>query len=125
MMGSYEKRAIRHTGMTMMSMSAGIRGLLAVSATALLAACGSAQADGTEDAETTEAFVRVINVEVAPVQTETFVEEIRLTSVAMANQDVMIEAEESGAIREFYVDAPAMARYPDKFGPIRLREEIQ
>jgi RND family efflux transporter MFP subunit len=89
---------------TMKSMSAGIRGLLVVGAVALLAACGSAQADGTEDAETAETFVRVINVEVAPVTTETFVEEIRLTSVAMANRDVMIEAEESGAIRELFVD---------------------
>jgi RND family efflux transporter MFP subunit len=89
---------------TMKSMSAGIRGLLVVGSVALLAACGSAQADGTEDAETAETFVRVINVEVAPVTTETFVEEIRLTSVAMANRDVMIEAEESGASREFFVD---------------------
>jgi len=93
-----------HRGMNgeaMHMMRNGFRGFLVLGAIAGLTACGSAQADGTEDAE---AFVRVINVEVSPVQTETFVEEIRLTSVAMASQDVMIEAEESGAIREFYVD---------------------
>ncbi len=28
------------------------------------------------------------------------------------------------AIREFYRDAKAMARHPDKFGPIRLRDEM-
>lgn len=67
-----------------------------------VAACGSAQADGTEDAG--EEFVRMINVEVAEITTQSFSEEIRLTSVAMANRDVMIEAEESGVIRSFFVD---------------------
>lgn len=66
-----------------------------------IAGCGSAEA---EDAAASEEFVRIINVEVATIDTETFVEEIRLTSVAMANQDVMVSAEESGVIRELYVD---------------------
>ncbi|MDX1494263.1 MAG: efflux RND transporter periplasmic adaptor subunit, partial [Longimicrobiales bacterium] len=78
------------------------RKLLSLAALALLAACGSAQADGTEDAG--EEFVRMINVQVSPISTESFVEEIRLTSVAMANQDVMLKAEESGTIRSLYVD---------------------
>lgn len=77
---------------------------LASGAMVVLAACGSAQADGTEDAETSERFVRVINVEVAPISTEQFVEEIRLTAVAMANSDVMLEAEESGQIVEVFLD---------------------
>lgn len=72
--------------------------------TVAVAACGSAQADGTEDSEASQDFVRMINVEVAPIETERFVEEIRLTAVATANQDVMLEAEESGTIRTFYVD---------------------
>jgi hypothetical protein len=79
------------------TMSAAAR-LATLGALVALAACGSAQADGTEDAESSEGFVRVINVEVSTVETETFVEEIRLTSVATANQDVMLEAEESGTI---------------------------
>lgn len=69
-----------------------------------VAACGSAQADGTEDPEASQDFVRMINVEVSSIETEGFVEEIRLTAVATANQDVMLEAEESGTIRTFYVD---------------------
>lgn len=73
-------------------------------AAVLLAGCGSAEAGGTEGAEASDEFVRVINVEVATVATQAFVEEIRLTSVAMANQDVIIEAEETGIIRELYVD---------------------
>ena len=72
--------------------------------TVAAAACGSAQADGTEDTEASQDFVRMINVEVAPVETERFVEEIRLTAVATANQDVMLEAEESGTVRTLYVD---------------------
>ena len=57
----------------------------------------SAQVEGSE-------FARVINVEVAPLTTERFVEEIRLTAVALANQDVQVSAEESGVIRELFVD---------------------
>lgn len=80
------------------------RNVLAVTAMAALAGCGSAEAGSAEGAEASDAFVRVINVEVTSVETQTFVEEIPLTSVAMANQDVMLEAEETGIIREIYVD---------------------
>ena len=69
-----------------------------------LAGCGSAEAGGAEDAAASAEFVRVINVEVAELTTQPFTEEIRLTSVAMANQDVMLEAEESGAIVELFAD---------------------
>ena len=43
-----------------------------------------------------------------------FGEPIELTGNVTADMDV---------IRAFYRDAAAMARYPEKFGPIRLREE--
>ena len=75
---------------------------LGIVAVATASACGSAQAGDTD--ESAEAFVRLINVEVEPLAVQPFVEEIRLTSVAMANQDVMVAAEESGAIRELFVD---------------------
>jgi membrane fusion protein, multidrug efflux system len=78
--------------------------LLTLSAALVLAACGSAEAGDADEAATSDEFVRMINVETAPVTTQRFEEEIRLTSVATANQDVMIEAEESGAIREVYFD---------------------
>lgn len=77
-------------------------GTMAVVAIAA-AACGSAQAENGE-ASAADAYVRVINVEVASVQPARFVEEIRLTSVAMANQDVLVAAEESGVIRELFAD---------------------
>ena len=43
-----------------------------------------------------------------------FGEPIELSGNVRADMDV---------VREFYRDGAAMARYPDKFGPIRLREE--
>lgn len=78
--------------------------VLTVGALLVLAGCGSAQADSVDDVAASEEFVRVINVEVTLIATETFVEEIRLTSVAMANQDVMLEAEETGRIVHIYLD---------------------
>lgn len=84
-------------------MNTKVRNILILAGAVGVAACGSAEA-GTDGAAASEEFVRVINVEVSPITTETFVEEIRLTSVAMANQDVMLEAEESGAIVELFAD---------------------
>ncbi len=81
------------------------RGSIAVLVAASVAACGgAAQADGTGDSEGVGGFVRIINVEVQDVGPQTFVEEIRLTAVAQANQDVQIAAEESGVVREILVD---------------------
>jgi membrane fusion protein, multidrug efflux system len=84
--------------------SASVRGVLVLGVLIALTACGLAEADVADDVAASDEFVRVINVEVAPIGTETFIEEIRLTSVAMANQDVMLEAEESGAIVRLYAD---------------------
>ena len=85
-----------------------MRGGVALLVAASMAACGgAAQADGIEGEEGAGAFVRVINVEVTEVQPQDFVEEIRLTAVALANQDVQISAEESGVIREILVDKGA------------------
>jgi len=67
---------------------------------------GDAQAGGgAEGAESR--FTRVINVELHEVHLEAFREEIRLTGVAWADQDVTISAEESGVIREVLVDKGA------------------
>jgi positive regulator of sigma E activity len=73
-------------------------GTVVVAATAA-AACGSAEAENGDGSGSADAYVRIINVEVSPVEPQRFVEEIRLTSVAMANQDVLVAAEESGVIR--------------------------
>ena len=67
------------------------------------AACGAAQANDGEDIASSE-YIRVVNVEVASLQPERFVEEIRLTSVAVSDNDRLVAAEEDGVIRELYVD---------------------
>ncbi len=79
------------------------RGILSLLAVLAISGCGTAQADGVDRMDSDE-FVRIINVEVARIETENFVEEIRLTATAVANQDVMVSAEESGVIREIFVD---------------------
>ena len=73
-----------------------------VLAVVALAGCGAPEADSAQ-VDAAE-YARVINVEVSALATERFVEEIRLTSVALANQDVQVAAEESGVIRELFVD---------------------
>lgn len=80
-------------------------GALGTVAVALgLAACGTSEVDGADGDAIAEEFVRVVNVEVRSLERQQFVEEIRLTSIALANQDVLVAAEESGVIREIYVD---------------------
>jgi RND family efflux transporter MFP subunit len=69
----------------------------------VIAGCGPSEVDGA-DGSNAEEFVRVINVEVRPLAAESFVEDIRLTSVALAKQDILVAAEESGVIREIFVD---------------------
>jgi len=70
------------------------------------AACGDAQADGPGQGPES-GFTRVINVELLEVRLEPFREEIRLTGVARADQDVAIAAEESGVIREVLAEKGA------------------
>jgi membrane fusion protein (multidrug efflux system) len=67
----------------------------------VVAACG--EADGAPE-PAGEAFVRVVNVEVAELEPSQFVEDIRLTGTIQASRDVMISAEENGVIREVLVD---------------------
>ncbi len=69
-----------------------------------MAGCGAAQADAVDDAPGGEPVVRVINVETSTMTPQNFVEDIRLTSAVLANRDVLVAAEESGVIREIFLD---------------------
>lgn len=82
---------------------AGVAALLLVAG---VAACGgNAQAEGAGDPEGgSEGFVRVINVTATEVQPQEFEETIQVTGTVQANRDVMIAAEESGVIREIFVE---------------------
>ncbi len=65
-----------------------------------LAGCGDdVQAGSAEDE-----FQRIINVEVLPLELESFQEQIRLTGTAQANRDVTVSAEEGGVVREILVE---------------------
>jgi len=81
-----------------------------------ITACGASTGGAEEGAP--EEFVRVINVEVSTLTRQQFNEEIRLTSVAMANQDVLVAAEESGVIRELYVDRGSVVAQGDSIAKI-------
>ena len=89
-----------------MTRRAEIRGGLLVALFVGVASCGGdAEAvDGGDDGVLVKGTSRVINVETAVVETRDFVEVIRLTGIVMADQDVTISAEESGVIRDIFVE---------------------
>lgn len=89
-----------------------MRAALILTAAGLTSACGDAQADDREPEapgpDTT--FSRVINVEVLPLETRSFTDIIRLTGTVGANRDVTVAAEESGVIRELFVEKGSRVR---------------
>lgn len=96
-----------------------VRGVAAaVFVAAAAAACGSAEAGDTETQAASTEFTRVVNVEVLPLEPQRFVEEIRLTSVAVADQDVMLSSEESGVIRTLHVERGARVAAGDPIAKI-------
>lgn len=80
------------------------RPILTLALAGTLAACGDAQAGGPPEDGEPASFVRVVNVEVQEVVPERFVEEIRMTGTVLANRDVTVSAEESGAVRRILVE---------------------
>jgi len=96
----------------------GIRKWGVLAASLCAGSCGAAQADSGGETSSQEEFIRVINVEVVTLETAPFVEEMRLTAVAVANQDVMLAAEESGVIRALYADRGAHVRPGDEIAKI-------
>lgn len=78
---------------------------VALTVALLMTACGRApEAGAIEDQEEDLRSSRVINVEVRTVEPSEFTEVIRLTGTVQANQDVVISAEESGVIRQLFVE---------------------
>ena len=96
----------------------GIRKWGVLAASLCAGACGAAQADSGGETSSQEEFIRVINVEVVTLETAPFVEEMRLTAVAVANQDVILAAEESGVIRALYADRGAHVTPGDEIAKI-------
>ncbi|CAN5831437.1 efflux RND transporter periplasmic adaptor subunit [soil metagenome] len=80
----------------------------------LVLAAGLSGCGGTGEAAESEppeaASARVISVEVEPVQLAAFTEFVRIVGNVAANRDVTISAEESGVVRQLYVDKGAHVR---------------
>ncbi len=74
---------------------------IALAATAFLAGCGPAEANGADEAPAETG--RVLNVEVTTVELSDFTDVIRLTGTVVANRDVIVSAEESGIVTELLV----------------------
>ena len=98
------------------------RALLLGAALLVPVACnGDAQADSPTEEQAQE-FVRVINVEVAPVTTREFTQTVPLTGVAEAMQDVLISAEEAGVVRSVVRDKGTRVRAGQSL--LRLDDQI-
>ena len=84
----------------------------------VLSAVGCGASTGGAEEGSPEEFVRVINVQTRALEPQQFSDEIRLTSVAMANQDVYLAAEESGVIRAIYADRGSRVSQGDSIAKI-------
>ena len=74
------------------------------------------------EAEANDAFVKVVNVEVAPVELTDFTAYIRLTGEVEAMNDVVVSAEESGVVEQIFVDK---GEYVSKGSPIaKIRDLV-
>lgn len=77
-----------------------------------VAGCGQAEAGDAApgSAAADSGYVRLINVEVSPVELQPFSERVMLTGVVEANRDVTVSAEESGTISEILVEKGSRVR---------------
>lgn len=87
-----------------------------------MGALGCGPSSQASRAEANDEFVKVVNVEVAPVTLTDFTAYIRLTGEVEAMNDVMVSAEESGVIERFYLEK---GRYLKKGSPIaKIRDRV-
>ncbi|HUF11837.1 MAG TPA: efflux RND transporter periplasmic adaptor subunit [Longimicrobiales bacterium] len=94
-----------------MSTRNSLRPAVVVLLAAAVAACGGA--DGSEPAggaDGENASARVINVEVTEMQPRAFTEYVNLTGAVAADRDVVVSAEESGVVRELFVQKGSAVR---------------
>lgn len=76
----------------------------ALAALVMTTACSGGEAQETAAAADTTRAGRVVNVEVTTVAMRPFSERVALTGVLQAERDIVVAAEESGVIREVYVE---------------------
>lgn len=87
----------------------GFRAFAGLALAAGLSGCGGA-GEAAESQPAEAAPARVISVEVEPVQPAAFTDFIRIVGNTAANRDVTASAEESGVVRQLYVDKGAYVR---------------
>lgn len=73
-----------------------------VTASLVIAGCGRTEASAAGD--DADAYVKVVNVEVAPVQPTLFSATIRITGEAEPETDVTVSAEEAGVLEKFLAE---------------------
>lgn len=75
-----------------------------------VAACGKDGSAEPAEGGTAEETSRIINVETMTLQPQPFTEYVNLTGAVIADRDVVVSAEESGVVREIYVDKGASVK---------------
>ena len=77
---------------------------------AAVAACGGANGSEPADDGHAASSTRVINVEVMEMQPRAFTEYVNLTGAVAADRDVVVSAEESGVVRDLFVQKGSTVR---------------
>jgi membrane fusion protein, multidrug efflux system len=75
-----------------------------IAVAAVVAGCSKSAGSEVPAAEGDAANVRTVNVEVAVVQPEAFLDQVGITGTVEAERDVVVSAEESGVVREVFVE---------------------
>ncbi|KPK64196.1 MAG: hypothetical protein AMS21_06340 [Gemmatimonas sp. SG8_38_2] len=91
-------------------------------------AIGCSPSSQASEAEANDAFIKVVNVEVAPVELSDFTAYIRLTGEVEAMNDVVVSAEESGVVEQLFVDKGQYVREGSPIAKIRdrvLRAQVE
>jgi RND family efflux transporter MFP subunit len=95
---------------------------LAVALAASSVAIGCDPSSQANEAEANDAFVKVVNVEVTPIELTDFTAYIRLTGEVEAMNDVVVSAEESGVVEQIFVKK---GQYVRKGSPIaKVRDRV-
>jgi RND family efflux transporter MFP subunit len=101
---------------------------LAVALAASSVAVGCDPSSQASEAEANDAFVKVVNVEVAPVELRDFTAYIRLTGEVEAMNDVVVSAEESGVVEQVFVEKGEYLRKGSPIAKVRdrvLRAQVE
>jgi len=101
---------------------------LAAALTVSAVTIGCDPSSQASEAEANDEFVKVVNVEVLPVEPTDFTAYIRLTGEVEAMNDVVVSAEESGVVERLFVEKGQYVRKDEPIAKIRdrvLRAQVE